>query len=72
MAQFIVITEEWVFSLPLSREENEIIKRMAVVIGEREGFQLVVIKGSEDQVGIVTLHDGPSLAQGEIICPTIR
>lgn len=71
LAQFVVITEERVFSLPLSREEDEIIRRMATIIGERDGFRPVVIKGNEDQVGIVTVHDGPSLAQGEIICPTV-
>jgi uncharacterized membrane protein YqiK len=30
-----------------------------------------VIKGTDDLVGIVTVHDGPSLSQGEIICPTV-
>jgi len=68
LAQFIVITEERVFSLPLSREEDEIVMHMASIIGERDGFRPVVIKGNEDQVGIVTVHDGPALAQGEIIC----
>ncbi|NTW97317.1 MAG: flotillin family protein [Oscillochloris sp.] len=68
LAQFIVITEERVFSLPLSREEDEITRRMASIIGERDGFTPVVIKGNADQVGIVTVHDGPALPQGEIIC----
>lgn len=71
LAQFVVITEERVYSLPLSREEEEIIKRMAAVIGERDGFRPVIIKGADDMVGIVTVHDGPSLAQGEIIAPTV-
>ncbi|MBC8164162.1 MAG: flotillin family protein [Roseiflexaceae bacterium] len=71
LAQFIVITEERVFSLPLSRDEEEIIRQMATVIGERGGFRPVVLKGNEDSVGVVTIHDGPSLAQGEIIAPTV-
>ncbi|MBX0328892.1 hypothetical protein K2Z83_14525 [Oscillochloris sp. ZM17-4] len=71
LIQFVVITEERVFSLPLSREDDEIIKRMATIISEREGFRPMVIKGSDDLVGIVTVHDGPSLSQGEIICPTV-
>lgn len=71
LAQFVVSTEERVFSLPLSREEDEIIRRMATLIGEREGFRPVVIKGSDDLVGVVTVHDGPSLEQGEIIAPTV-
>lgn len=71
LAQFIVITEERVYSLPLSREEEEIIKRMAALINERDGFRPVVIKGTDDLAGIVTVHDGPALPQGEIIAPTV-
>lgn len=71
LAQFVVLTEERVYSLPISREEDEIIKRMATLISERDGFRPVVIKGTDDMVGIVTVHDGPSLSQGEIIAPTV-
>ncbi|MEI6776846.1 MAG: SPFH domain-containing protein [Chloroflexales bacterium] len=71
LMQFVVITEERVFSLPLSREDDEIIKHMAVIISERAGFFPMVIKGTDDLVGIVTVHDGPSLSQGEIICQTV-
>ena len=71
LAQFVVITEERVFSIPLNRDEEEIIKRMAQVIGERDGFTPVVLKGTDDQIGVVTVHDGPSLPQGEIIAPTV-
>ena len=68
LVQFVVITEEKVYnSLPLNREEDEIIRRMAGVIGERAGFRPVVIKDVDDTIGIVTVHDGPSLPQGEII-----
>ncbi|HEY8091304.1 MAG TPA: SPFH domain-containing protein [Polyangiaceae bacterium] len=69
LAQFVVITYDRVYFLPLNREEDEKIRRMAAVIGERAGFAPVVIKGSDDFVGIVTVHDGPSLEQGEIIAP---
>ncbi len=71
LVEFIVITEERVFSLPLSREENEVVTRMAAVIGERGGFRPVIIKDTDDKIGIVTVHDGPSLAQGEIIAPVV-
>ncbi|MBL8055212.1 MAG: hypothetical protein JNK29_00875 [Anaerolineales bacterium] len=67
LIQFVVITEEKVFSLPLNRDEAEVIKRMAEVIAERKGFRPVIIKDTDDLVGIVTVHDGPSLPQGEII-----
>src|SRR6185436_19338240 len=71
LAEFVVITEDNVFYLPLSREEEATFKRMAEVIKERGGFQPVIIKGTDDLVGIVTVHDGPSLPQGEIIAPTV-
>jgi uncharacterized membrane protein YqiK len=69
LVQFVVITEEHVYSLPLSRNEGETIQKMAEVIAERRGFRPVVNKDTDDSVGIVTVHDGPSLPQGEIIAP---
>jgi uncharacterized membrane protein YqiK len=71
LAQFVVITEEKVYSLPLNREDEAVIERMAAIITERNGFNPVVIKDSDDLMGIVTVHDGPSLPQGEIIAPTV-
>lgn len=71
LIQFVVITEERVYSLPLSREENDVVVRMAEVIKERSGFRPVVIKDTDDKIGIVTVHDGPSLPQGEIIAPVV-
>ncbi|PKN94626.1 MAG: band 7 protein [Chloroflexi bacterium HGW-Chloroflexi-6] len=71
LVQFVVITEERVFSLPLSREDSEVILRMAEVIKERGGFRPVVIKDTDDMIGIVTVHDGLSLGQGEIIAPVV-
>jgi len=71
LVQFIVITEEHVYGLSLSREEAATISRMAAVIAERDGFKPIVIKDTDDKVGIVTVHDGPSLPQGEIIAPIV-
>ena len=71
LAQFIVITEERIYYLPLNRAEETIIRNMAQVIAERNGFRPVVIKDSDDLTGIVTVHDGPSLPQGEIIAPVV-
>jgi uncharacterized membrane protein YqiK len=71
LVQFVIITEEKVYSLPLSREDDVIIQRMAEMIVERKGFRPVVIKDSDDLVGIVTTHDGPSLPSGEIIAPVV-
>jgi uncharacterized membrane protein YqiK len=71
LAQFIVITEEQVYYLPLSRAEDAVIQNMAVVIAEREGFRPVVLKDQDDRTGIVTVQDGPSLSPGEIIAPIV-
>ncbi|MCC6500292.1 MAG: flotillin family protein [Anaerolineales bacterium] len=69
LVQFIVLTDERAYSMPLSREEMSVIQGMANVIAERGGFVPVIIKDTDDKIGIVTVHDGPSLAQGEIIAP---
>jgi uncharacterized membrane protein YqiK len=71
LVQFIVITEERIYTLPLSKEEGDTIRGMAEVIAQRGGFRPVVIKDTDDSIGVVTVHDGPSLAQGEIIAPVV-
>ena len=71
LVQFIVITEEQVYALSLSREEAATIRGMAEVIAQRGGFRPVIIKDTDDTVGVVTVHDGPSLGQGEIIAPVV-
>src|SRR5687767_11711176 len=71
LVQFIVLTDERVYSLPLSREDMEVIQSMAQVITERGGFFPVIIKDTDDKIGIATVHDGPSLGQGEIIAPVV-
>jgi uncharacterized membrane protein YqiK len=71
LIEFIVVTEERVYALSLSKEEADTIRGMAEVIGQRNGFRPVVIKDTDDTVGIVTVHDGPSLVQGEIIAPIV-
>ena len=71
LAQFVVITEERVYYLPLSHEDQDVIEKMTLVINERHGFAPLVIKDNEDAIGIVTIHDGPSLPSGEIIAPIV-
>ena len=71
LVQFIVLTDGRIYSLPLSREETQVIQGMATVIAERGGFFPVIIKDTDDKIGIATVHDGPSLGQGEIIAPVV-
>jgi uncharacterized membrane protein YqiK len=71
MDRLIVFTASGTYYLPLSNDEAATFKRMWQLIQERDGFTPIVIKGTEDEVGIVTVHDGLSLEQGEIIAPTV-
>ncbi|MFN8012666.1 MAG: SPFH domain-containing protein [Holophagaceae bacterium] len=71
LAQFIVITEDQLYYLPLDRSELETFQKMSAIIAERGGYRPIIIKGTDDVVGIVTVHDGPSLPTGEIIAPTV-
>jgi uncharacterized membrane protein YqiK len=71
LAQFVVITAEEIYFHPLDKAEEETFVRMAEVVADRNGFEPVVIKGTDDVIGIVTVHDGPSLAEGQIIAPTV-
>lgn len=71
LVQFVVITQDGVFYLRFNRDEDVTFRRMAEEIALRGGFEPVVIKGTDDLVGIVTTHDGPSMPQGAIIAPTV-
>jgi uncharacterized membrane protein YqiK len=71
LAQFLVVTEGKLFYLGLSREEDSVFRQMAQTVAERGGFAPVVIKGADDLMGVVTVHDGRSLAQGQIIAPVV-
>lgn len=72
LAQFVVITEDKVFYLPMgNRFEEGTIMKMAEVLRERYGFKPIVIKGTDDKVGVVTVHDGLSLSNDAIIAPAV-
>jgi uncharacterized membrane protein YqiK len=70
-AQFVVITNDRVYFLALDAADGDTFKRMAALIAERSGFEPVVIKDAEDSIGVVTVHDGASLPDGQIIAPTV-
>lgn len=74
LAQFIVITPNYIKSISsnFKQDQNELIS-MQKTLADRNGFTPVVIMGksneSSDMMGIVTVHDGTSIQQGEIIAP---
>jgi uncharacterized membrane protein YqiK len=71
LAEFVVLTEDMIYYLPLDRSELETFQKMSAIIAERGGYRPVIIRGTDDSVGIITVHDGPSLHSGEIIAPTV-
>jgi uncharacterized membrane protein YqiK len=71
LAQFVIVTRDATFALSLDRSEAALLAQMSEVIEARGGFEPVVIKDADDKIGVVTIHDGPGLAAGEIIAPTV-
>lgn len=72
LAQFVVMTEACMYYLPMgNKQEDEATRRMAESLVRTAGFRPVIIKDAEDKTGVVTVHDGPSLASGDIIAPIV-
>jgi uncharacterized membrane protein YqiK len=73
LAQFVVICgPKEIYYHPVGgRDEVAAINNLAAHIASTDGFAPVVIDGAQDLIGIVTVHDGPSLRQGDIIAPTV-
>ena len=69
LAQFAVFVDETIYALPLEKSDTERFQRMAQLVRDRDGFTPVVLRGVDDRVGVVTVHDGPALPSGEIIAP---
>lgn len=69
LAQFVIITEDQIYMHSLSKGDESSYTDMARQIGDNGGFKPVTLIG--DQVGIITVHDGPSLEADEIIAPVV-
>src|ERR1700761_4289441 len=69
--QFAIITDERVYGHALSGQERAVLDSMQLTISERWGFTPVILAANQDLVGVVTVHDGPSLPSGEIIAPEV-
>src|ERR1700722_20134834 len=69
--QFAIITDERVYGHALSPQEQSVLDGMKQTIADRDGFAPVILAAGQDLVGIVTVHDGPSLPPGEIIAPEV-
>lgn len=76
LAQFIVITPSDIKAVfNSSKSERMELAAMQKTLLERNAFSPVIIMGqggeASDVMGIVTVHDGPSLEEGEIIAPYV-
>ncbi len=71
LAQFVIITREHIYGLMLEANDFALFTNMQTVIEERAGFEAVVIRDSSDQIGVVTVHDGPALTADQIIAPEV-
>jgi uncharacterized membrane protein YqiK len=71
LAQFVIITREHIYGLMLEVNDFALFTNMQSLIEERTGFDAVVIRDSLDQIGIVTVHDGPALTADQIIAPEV-
>src|SRR5580693_893133 len=69
--QFAIITDERVYGHALSQQEQAVLDGMKQTIADRAGFAPVMLAVGGDGVGVVTVHDGPSLPPGEIIAPEV-
>jgi len=69
--QFAIITEERVYGHALSAQEQDVLNSMQLTIIDRSGFVPIMLPADKDLVGIVTVHDGPSMPSGEIIAPEV-
>jgi uncharacterized membrane protein YqiK len=71
LAQFVVLTVSKNYSVQLAATDGDVLVKTANIIATRKGFEPIVIKDEQDVIGVVTVHDGPALPEGEIIAPTV-
>ncbi len=71
LAQFVVILMDDIYYYAIDKGDSKTFRKMADLIRGRDGFRPLVIRGKHDNMGIVTIHDGPALCPGEIIAPLV-
>ena len=70
-AQFVIITKGVTYALGLSTGDEAAIDAMKFDIVNRDGFTPLLIDSLKDEIGVLTVHDGPGLPTGELIAPVI-
>jgi uncharacterized membrane protein YqiK len=69
-ALFVVMTGDKVYAIDVGAD-HEALELMMRTIQTREGFSPVIIRDTEDVIGVVTVQDGPVLEHGTIIAPAV-
>ncbi len=74
LAQFVIITPTEIKTINVGNSsEKQALSTMQATLDARDAFRPIVIMGNigreSDLMGIVTVHDGQSLSNGEIIAP---
>ena len=67
LALFNVITEDRVYTVEWAKSLEEWQHQLRALAG----FSPLIITGQTDQIGIVTVHEGPALPAGELIAPAV-
>ena len=67
--QFSVITDQCLYAALLGSAESADFKNTGQLLSTRGGFDSLVIRDSDDKIGVVTVHDGRTLPAGELIAP---
>lgn len=69
-ALFVVMAGDLTISIDIGADAQS-LKEMRSIIEDRKGFEPVIIKDTDDCIGVVTVHDGPVLDHGAIIAPAV-
>ena len=72
LALFTVVAEDRVYSLIQNRNEQAMVHGWQKELADVFAFSPTVIGGQRDDIGIVTVQDGPALPTGEIIAPEVH
>ena len=71
LAQFIVLTRDRTYKIDMAQSDTAMFETMTSELSLRDGFEPIVLDSRLDFIGIVTVHDGPALREGEIIAPSV-
>ena len=72
LAQFVIVTRERIYGLMLEGNDAcPVRRRCRPSSRSAAASSAVVIKDADDQIGVVTVHDGPALTADQIIAPEV-